>query len=135
VSAQLGLLLGASKLGSQEEALGTLLQAFTDLVFDPELVREGRSVVRARARANRRPSLSNPKSRRRSCLLPNIWGVPACGVGAAQACASECARSLASRSRGCGRLGGQGPAAGDSAAASGGAGGGADGGAGYGGRA
>ncbi len=70
VSAQLGLLLGAGKLGSQEEALGTLLQAFTDLVFDPELVREGRSVVRARVRMRIKPPALSFKPQTETPVVP-----------------------------------------------------------------
>ena len=39
-------LLKSGVLGSPEDALATLLEAFSSMVFDPELVKEGKSVVR-----------------------------------------------------------------------------------------
>ena len=39
-------LLESGVMGSPEEALATLLEAFSSMVFDPELVKEGKSVVR-----------------------------------------------------------------------------------------
>ncbi len=56
-------LLTQGMLGSPEEALSTLMEAFCDLVFDPEHVKEGLSVVR---------------------LPPKMSG-PACASGAAEA--------------------------------------------------
>ena len=46
VTANMEQLLKSGVLGSPEDALATLLEAFSSMVFDPELVKEGKSVVR-----------------------------------------------------------------------------------------
>lgn len=46
MSSGIDQLLTQGMLGSPEEALSTLMEAFCDLVFDPEHVKEGLSVVR-----------------------------------------------------------------------------------------
>lgn len=46
MTANMEQLLKSGVLGSPEDALATLLEAFSSMVFDPELVKEGKSVVR-----------------------------------------------------------------------------------------
>ena len=46
VTANMEQLLKSGVLGSPEDALATLLEAFSSMAFDPELVKEGKSVVR-----------------------------------------------------------------------------------------